>query len=92
MIDQILHELKLIKAALVLQNKEVLNLRDAAEYSGLSKSHIYQLLTRKEIPYSKPGGKTVFIRKSDFDKFLLSNPVLTDDQVDKFANSKTFKR
>jgi predicted DNA-binding transcriptional regulator AlpA len=66
--------------SLLLSQKEVFNLKDFCQYSGLSESAAYKLTHLRKIPHSRPGGKLIFLKKNDIDNYLLSNPVsLTDD-------------
>ena len=46
---QVLSELKQIKT-LLAENKTVFNVEELAQYTGLSKSKIYKLLSKKLIP------------------------------------------
>lgn len=67
-IEKLNHLEKLIKS-----NKRVLTVIDLSDYCGFSKSHIYKLVARREIPYSKPYGKTLFFDKDKIDEWLLKN-------------------
>lgn len=55
--------------------KTIFTLKEASEYSGISKSHLYKLCAKRNIEYSKPGNKLIFIKKDSIDKFLLSNTI-----------------
>lgn len=57
-----------------LSNKKALNLSEAAQYIGISKTYMYQLTHRREIPFYKPNGKQVYFDKNELDNWLLSNP------------------
>jgi len=62
--------------------KSVLTLAELSRYTGLSKSCLYKLTSSRKIPFSCPNGKTLFFDKAAIDKWLLSNPVSTDDEID----------
>lgn len=51
--------------------KDIMGIKAAAEYCGYSKSYIYQLVHRKEIPYHKPTGDNgrVFFKRGELDAF-----------------------
>ncbi|MBC2838863.1 AlpA family transcriptional regulator [Robiginitalea sp. SC105] len=51
--------------------KEILNLEEAAKYTGYSKSHLYKLTHYRKIDHYKPNGKTVFFKKEDLNAYLL---------------------
>ncbi len=61
---------------------KILNFTEAATYLRLSKSYLYKLTSRKEIPHLKPGGKLVYFRQSDLDKWLLQRPVASRSQIE----------
>jgi predicted DNA-binding transcriptional regulator AlpA len=62
---EVLSELKQIKN-LLFENKTVLNVEELAQYTGLSKSKIYKLLSKKLIPTgtNATSGKSSFIKKT----------------------------
>lgn len=66
--------------------KEIFNLKEVLEYTGLSKSYLYKLTSSHKIPCSKPGGKLLFFRKSDIDNYLLSNHRVSTEEIDLEAN------
>lgn len=63
------------------RHKQILNVDDLASYTGLSKSYIYRLCSKREIPHYKLKGRSVFFKRCEIDKFLLSSPVATIDQL-----------
>lgn len=58
---------------LLTNNKEVLTMEEACEYMGVSKSFLYKLTSRRQIPHSKPNGKMIFFEKSEVNTWLLRN-------------------
>ncbi|MEQ8241233.1 MAG: helix-turn-helix domain-containing protein [Cyclobacteriaceae bacterium] len=61
--------------------KKVLNLDEAAEYTGFSKSTLYKLISNESIPCSRPGGKKIFFDKEELDAWLLSKKGKTQNQI-----------
>ena len=57
--------------------KAVYNVKEAAEYTGLSRQLIYKAVRNKEIAYSQPSGKggssKLFFKRSDLDAYLSRN-------------------
>ncbi|MFL0070083.1 helix-turn-helix domain-containing protein [Tenacibaculum maritimum] len=53
--------------------KQVLNLNEAAKYLDISKSHLYKLTSRKEIPFYCPQGKRLYFKKDELDQWLTRN-------------------
>jgi len=69
-------QLDLIQAYIAQQKlslKEILNISEAAEYTGLSKSYLYKKISLRSIPFYKLGGKLVYFKRSDLEAYLLSN-------------------
>lgn len=76
---------------LIKSSKKVLTANDLSSYCGFSKSHIYKLVARNEIPYSKPYGKTLFFDKDKIDEWLLKNPTSSKHENQKKAQSYVFQ-
>ena len=69
--QQVLNELKQIKN-LLFENKSVFNVEELAQYTGLSKSKIYKLLSKKLIPTGTNANiRQKFFYKSDIDQWLM---------------------
>lgn len=49
--------------------KETMNALEAAEYLHLKLPTIYNLVSKKKIPFSKPAGRLLFLKK-DLDKWI----------------------
>lgn len=61
----------------LLAQKEVLTLDEAAQYTGMKKSSLYKLTSEKKIPHYKPNGKNCFFRRTELEDWLTTNPVAT---------------
>lgn len=48
---------------------EFLNAEEAARYLGYKRSYLYKLTSEKKITFHKPGGKKLFFKKADLDKW-----------------------
>lgn len=84
--EKILLKLRRLSRQLKALNDVALSMGKAVKYSGLSKSHLYKLTSGNELPYYKPKGKMIFFRKSELDKFLLSNRISTKEELELKAN------
>ena len=71
-----------------LCQKEILNFDEAAAYLNMSKSTLYKLTSKKEIPHYKPN-RFVFFEKSELDKWIRASVVKTDGQLSDQANTYT---
>ena len=58
---------------LLSSNKEVLTFEEACEYMGVSRSFLYKLTSRRQIPHSKPNGEKIFFEKKKLNLWLLQN-------------------
>ena len=78
-------QLKEIIALLTKQNlleKEFFTLEEAALYLGQSKSSLYKLTSKKEIPFYVPGGKMIYFRKPELDSWVVDSKVDTVDELE----------
>ena len=87
---QILEKLERIER-IIRANKPVLSFEEAAEYTGLSKSYLYKLTARGEIPYSKPRGKMIYFSRKTLDEWLLQNSFKSLSDLEQEAISYTAK-
>lgn len=78
-------QLKEIIALLTKQNlleKEFFTLEEAALYLGQSKSSLYKLTSKKEIPFYVPGGKMIYFRRSELESWIVDSKVDTVDELE----------
>ena len=59
----------------LLAAKNVLDIDDMVALTGLSKSYIYKLTCRKEIPYYKPNGKLIYFDRQEVEGWMKQNRV-----------------
>lgn len=71
----------LITANIISTTKAVLTVDEAAKYMGVSRSTLYKMTMRREIPFSKPNGKLIFINRAELEAWLMSNRVATADEI-----------
>jgi len=53
--------------------KEVLNLKEACVYAGISSSQMYKLTCSKAIQFYRPNGKLIYFKRQDLLDWLLRN-------------------
>lgn len=58
---------------LCLATKEVLNLKEAAIYLGVSNSFLYKLTSKGDIAFYKPAGKLIYFEKQHLLEWARSN-------------------
>lgn len=77
----------LITANTIFCTKEVLTSSEVANYLGISKSYLYKLTMRCEIPHYKPMGKMCYFNRKEIEQWLQNNRVATDDETSQKANA-----
>lgn len=81
-----------LTARTIFATKEVLTSDEAARYMGVSKSYLYKLTMRREIPHYKPLGKMCYFNRQEVEAWLQSNRVATateiSDEAQRYCNSK----
>ena len=67
------------------ETKEVLNLCEVAAFTGLSKSYIYKLTHKQQIPHYKPFGKLCYFNKTEITNWLQQNRIPTKEEMENKA-------
>lgn len=70
-----------VLTAAVLCNKNVLNIDEAAAYTGMTVSYLYKLTSTQSVPYYKPRGKMLYFDRAELDSWLLQRRVKTTDEI-----------
>ena len=71
--------------------KEVLTSEEVARYMGVSRSYLYKLTMRRDIPHYKPRGKICYFNRQEVEQWLQSNRVATDTELNNQANNYCMK-
>ena len=82
----------LITANIIGTTKEVLTSDEAARYMGVSKSYLYKLTMRQQIPHYKPMGKMVYFNRLELENWLQNNRVSTEDEISQQAQTYCMKK
>lgn len=72
--------------------KVMLTTDEAAAYLGVSKSYIYRLTSRNEIPCYKPLGKMCYFDRLELEEWIRSNRAATDAEISQQAQSYCIKK
>ena len=71
-----------LENALVLSTKQVLDVKELAQLTGLSVGYIYNLVSGKKIPhYKSPGGKLTFFKRREVEEWMCKTKVFTYDEL-----------
>ncbi len=85
--NAVLNELRQIKS-LLFTNKTVLNVEDLSQYTGLSKSKIYKLLSKHLIPTGNNANiRQKFFYKKDIDEWLMGVSKVELEEEEEFNQS-----
>lgn len=82
----------LITANTIFCTKEVLTSDEAARYMGVSKSYLYKLTMRQQIPHFKPMGKMCYFNRQELEQWLQSNRVATASEIERQAQAYCMKK
>ena len=66
--------------------KTVLDINEAALFTGLSVGHIYRLTSGKKIPHFKKQRKLYF-KKAELEAWMLDTKILTEDEIQSKAST-----
>jgi excisionase family DNA binding protein len=83
--DNIQKQLEQIKHFIKEQNilrKEILTLEETALYLGQSKSSIYKMTSKHEIPFYSPGGKKLYFKRVELDEWVFKNKIASIEEVE----------
>ena len=82
----------LITANTIFCTKEVLTSDEAARYLGISKSYLYKLTMKQQIPHYKPMGKMCYFNRIELEKWLQGNRVATASEISQQAQTYCMKK
>lgn len=73
-------------------NKDILDMEEAAKYTGLSTGYLYKLVSRREIScYKAQVGHKNYFKKEDLNHWLLAKRCLTMKEIEEQAAAYTLK-
>lgn len=62
-------------------SKEVLNLEEAADFLGMSKSTIYKMTHLNQLPFFKPAGKLIFFEKKALLDWVRGAKSMSEEEI-----------
>lgn len=76
-------------------NKQVLTADEAADYLGITRSYLYKMTMRKEIPYYKPNGKNLYFDLDELNSWIKKCRVSSQFEIEErartyFTNKKKY--
>ena len=82
----------IVTANTIFCTKEVLTSDEAAKYMGVSKSYLYKLTMRQQIPHYTPMGKMVYFNRLELEQWLQNNRVSTATEISQQAAAYCMKK
>jgi|LSPZ01.1.fsa_nt_gi excisionase family DNA binding protein len=64
-----------------------LSMKDAMEFTGYSRSYLYQLTHYRKIPYHKPNGGRIFFKRSELEEFVFGGKNSADFEMSRTADA-----
>lgn len=92
MAEELKQVAELVTANTIFCTKEVLTSDEAAKYMGVSKSYLYKLTMRQQIPHYKPMGKMCYFNRLELEQWLQSNRVATFTEIEQQAQAYCMKK
>lgn len=82
----------MVTANTIFCTKEVLTSDEAAKYMGVSKSYLYKLTMKQQIPHFKPMGKMCYFNRQELEQWLQSNRVATTAEIEQRAQAYCIRK
>ena len=70
---------------LLFDAKDVLTLEEAALFLGISKSSLYKMTHKHELPFYRPNGKLIYFEKSELVKWMRQNRSMSEEEIKETA-------
>ena len=65
--------------------KDVLTLEEAALFMGISKSSLYKMTHKHELPFYRPNGKLIYFEKSELLKWMRQSRTMSEAETKEAA-------
>ena len=91
MTDKVIDEIKTLLSNASIAQKDVLTTNEAVAFTGLSKSYIYKLTMRQEIPHYKPSGKCIYFDRLELEQWMKQNRVSTQTELENKVQTHCMK-
>lgn len=72
---------KIVQMTVSFAVKDVLTTDEVADYLGITKSYLYKLTSRMEIPHYKPHGKMVFFNRKEIEEWAQQNRIAPQREI-----------
>lgn len=76
---------------LLSQSKQVLTLEEAALFMGISKSSLYKMTHKHELPFFRPNGKLIYFEKEELVAWMRKNRNMSESETREAAAAQIDK-
>ena len=83
--EKIMAELAEIKSLTLLASKNVLTIDDVSLLTGISKSTLYKMTCKKQLPHYKPNSKLLFFNRQEIEEWAQQNRVMSQQEAEQKA-------
>ena len=70
---------------LIFDAKEALTLEEAALFMGISKSTLYKMTHKHELPFYRPNGKLIYFEKAELLAWMRKNRSMSEEEIKETA-------
>lgn len=81
------HRIEVLESTLSA-SKEVMTLEEASIFMGISKSSLYKMTHKHELPFFRPNGKLIYFEKSELLKWMRQNRCMSEAETNEVAAQK----
>lgn len=85
--EKILERLDQIQQYLLLQVKQVLNIKEAAIILGMKPETVRVMVNKHTIPFYKPNRNLLYFRKEELEQWMMQNRTSTDEEIESQAEA-----
>lgn len=71
---------------------DILNVQQVAEILGITEKAVYNMTSKRQIPFCKPNRKCIYFLESDIREWILNSRVKPDSEIETIAATKTILR
>lgn len=87
MSEEIKDQLNRIERYSLLAAKNVFCLEEASIFLNISKSFLYKMTYRHEIPFYRPNGKQIYFDRKELEDWMKRNRVSTSEEIEQSATN-----
>lgn len=87
MTTEIQEQLNRIERYSLLSAKNMFGLEEASLFLNMSRSFLYKLTYKHEIPYYRPNGKQIYFDRKELEDWMRRNRVATKEEIEESATN-----